>query len=394
MSSQSRHQGQSDVAEHIVEEQDAGARQPKREATSEDKRERPDDSADVEPADTKAPIPEGLQTLRYRARYCFMCTAVVRDGPSHKTRTKHENRKLTLDEVAHLESQWWLEQSRGKAEVRTQVLEQEKKRQDAAQIASAEPQVAGEEEPYRFDFGFYKNKRFTVEEAHADNPEYLAYLLLNNVDRQRPSLKTAIEAAGLWDRCRAQADGMKSAKKAKLLEYAAKRPTGDHKDVKRLRRIELQELFAEEASADVMPTAVRAVADMPGRPKLARSHKSRTRQMLAHCSHCGSWRHKTPRCPQLLASGSPDEGNLVEFAKVRNKRKRKLVAHLKYTNIDQRCGVYEGRPFLEYSRLPPLELAAVLTVDGLSVDMTGAPCPHPKCLETKVAFNKERVSRR
>ena len=84
---QSRHQGQSDVAEHIVEEQDAGARQPKREATSEDERERPDDSADVEPADTKAPIPKGLQTLRYRARYCLMCTAVVRDGPSHKTRT-------------------------------------------------------------------------------------------------------------------------------------------------------------------------------------------------------------------------------------------------------------------------------------------------------------------
>ena len=169
------------------------------------------------------------------------------------------------------------------------------------------------------------------------------------------------------------------------------------RNVRMLLRSPARSLQWQEKSADVMPTAVRAVAGMPGRRKLARSQKSRARQMLAHCSHCGSWRHKTPRCPDLLASGSPDEGNLVEFAKVRNKRKRKLVAHLKYTNIDQRCGVYEGRPpkrararacrtFLEYSRF-----AAVLTVDGLLVDMTGAPCPHPKCLETKVVFNKERV---
>lgn len=71
------------------------------------------------------------------------------------------------------------------------------------------------------------------------------------------------------------------------------------------------------------------------------------------------------------------------------RERRKLIAHLKYTNIDQRTREYEQRrratrtnlvrSFAELNRATPAELVVTLIEDGLLCKLKGAPCVHPSC---------------
>lgn len=82
----------------------------------------------------------------------------------------------------------------------------------------------------------------------------------------------------------------------------------------------------------------------------------------------------------------------MEDEDLEGRKRRRLVSHMKYTNIEQRSPEYElkkrysrkqvKRSFQDLDRATPVQLAKMLIKDGILVHLGGAPCVNTSCSET------------
>ena len=137
--------------------------------------------------------PPALQQLLLRARFCTgPCQCIRKDGPGHKSRTGHEVRRLTAEEKEQCRREWREDQQAGR-EARAARLPAEREAQQARR-AALPVALAGNEGPWRFDFGKYRGKTFS--QIDIEEPGYLQNLIVCGAHESRLRFAKALEDSG------------------------------------------------------------------------------------------------------------------------------------------------------------------------------------------------------
>ena len=179
-----------------------------------------------------------------------------------------------------------------------------------------------------------------------------------------------------------------------------------HADIVKLRAMDAQAARAEDACLGPDPSlAITDGIDAKQKKKRARKYKSRAKSQNHHCSKCGRRDHKRPRCP--LDDGLEEEERASRqrtIARMNNKRRMALVAHLKYVSVVQRDESFEMLPkrrrlqkvtrsLREEERMGPLEFQALHVESGLFDDLHKAPCPITDCRQRGVLQREPFLSK-
>ena len=156
----------------------------------------PEDQPDGAPQPAGDDLPAGLRNRVSRARFCLTCQTIKAVGPSHKKNTGHPYRLLEQREKDSEAERWRARQTRdiaGQMESTSQraVAQRANHTEAAAQPGSVEPQE------YRLKFG--KHKRKTIAEVMDADKGYLPWCIVSGVHTTQPSLKRAMEVAGVWE---------------------------------------------------------------------------------------------------------------------------------------------------------------------------------------------------
>ncbi len=351
--------------------------------------------------DDEADLSEAFKKQLNGILVCLVCGPLHRfpSGKTHKSRSKHAMREMTPEERAE-EIAWYREiQADGDA-ARMSLLE--KRRRQARQANAEQAGVVEEPGPdldgeYIFDFGKKKGKKLSV--VWRKDKSYLGWIINSKMLDTYVTLKAAKEEAGILEDALALAAEMKIESARKVVAKAeVEKPEDLHPEVAQLRAIQVEEamvvLGAEAPSVEleqVVPLpALRYRQGFRGRKRRGRGSSSA--RTLQHCWCCGSIDHKTVTCKfrpeaQRLAAL---ERFYLEKAKQNNKKKAKIVSHLKYVNLRQRSAMYSERP-AQRSQVPakrsakqllqmdPCNFVKCCIGDKLIVDLEGHPCVRPAC---------------
>ena len=180
-----------------------------------------------------------------------------------------------------------------------------------------------------------------------------------------------------------------------------------HKDLRALHEVNLAQ-FREEGVGD----SVVQMQSVPG-PRIANKTNRKYRALVAskatkhvkNCLLCG--RHG---CVQSTCAKRSDQQWLAQ-ENIRllvltqltplEKRRRKLIAHIKYTNISQRSAEYNSRrrasrtciswSFCDFHQASHMELVLMHIEDGCLQNLSGAPCVNPKCEDGKGYWGTHHV---
>ena len=137
--------------------------------------------------------PPALQQLLLRARFCTgPCQCIRKDGPGHKSRTGYEVRRLTAEEKEQCRREWREDQQAGR-EARAARLPAEREAQQARR-AALPVALAGNEGPWRFDFGKYRGKTFS--QIDIEEPGYLQNVIVCGAHESRLRFAKALEDSG------------------------------------------------------------------------------------------------------------------------------------------------------------------------------------------------------
>lgn len=352
--------------------------------------------------DEEADLSETFKNQLKGMLVCYTCGPFHRfcSGKTHKSRSKHPMRPLTPEERAE-EVAWYREiQADGEvARLRQLDLKRRESRQARASsstdvVAASEPasEQAGE---YRFDFG--KNKGKALSHIWRSSPSYLAHLVnQKGFLETKITLARAMEKAGIMAEAQAMASQMKTRLAERTLAREAAGEVGElHPEVARLRAIQVEE--AREALGKGAPDVIAPLPSLKRKRRVScraprKSKGSRGGHSLQHCWVCGSIDHKTTTCPDKPEAVKLRalENQLVARARENNKRKMRLVTHLKYINLNQRSASYEGRPAQCSHVRPSRTLKEMLRMDALAftkcciegsllANLEGAPCILPGC---------------
>ena len=353
-------------------------------------------------ADEEADLSEAFKKQLQGMLVCLVCGPLHRfpSGKCHKSRSKHAMREMTAEERAE-EVAWYREiQADGDA-ARLKQLDK-KRRQSRSAKASGGGQEGGsglaegaaESSEYVFDFGKHKGKKLM--QVWEQDRTYLPHLMNSGLLDARVVLKHAMEDGGIMEKAQDMAKEMKLAGAKKVLARAAAERVEDlHPEVAQLHAIQVEEaLVALGQSQPEDPAPLPAVANRSGLRgrKRRRSKGSRGLRTLQHCWACGSVDHKTNTCQEVQAEVRLRalEKQLVASAKEKNKRKARVVTHLKYVNLVQRTAEYDARPAQRslvpaargakaLLRMDPSMFTKACIADKLILDLEGHPCVMPGC---------------
>lgn len=317
---------------------------------------------------------------------------------------RHEKKGLSEEDRV----EWATRQvaaEKGGAEIRLAQV-----REAIAHSHAAAAREAGEEEaraqPWRIDFGAHsKPKAKTLQEIMRVDPMYFAALIQQTPRgfeplANKPTLKQMLIEEGLWERCVADAIKLRAGKESKTKSIEASGEAQSmHPQVRELHDMNLAVIQEAEGNpAETFIAVVQASTRSERKSKRQRATATRASKFLKNCLLCGHHGHVTSSCSKRTDEEylAVEERRLQETEDLSRieKRRRKLIAHLKYTNIEQRTAAYEARnrhaarvpvmrSFSELDRATPSELVCMHLKDGLLMSLEGLPCPVEACAEEK-----------
>ena len=303
---------------------------------------------------TSDSVPDGLRKRLSRARFCETCQTIKADGPSHASRLKHPFRALTTAEIESESERWRLAQA-GHKGAQQHHIQQRQVVQSEAWAKQSQP-VANVKHDYIYDFGKHKGK--TLLQVRSLDKGYAAWCMVSGMHVQRPTWKTAMMEANLWDIVQKEAQELRLAKKAASKAHPG--PENEHPEVRRLHALQAS------ARDDDVPLFQES---LPSRKRLRTgSKKSKAMVQIHNCSLCGRTDHKRHTCPQRASLAEVhSEEQLVKSAHLAAQKKARVVSRLKYTALHQRSLLYETRPtqrvraglarsLLELATMTPLNL--------------------------------------
>ena len=271
---------------------------------------------------------------------------------------------------------------------------------EAERAARDERSQEQEAEPYKIRWGGFKGK--TIDLVMRLAPTYFASFVQQTKRGREPfetqelkPIKEELIKQGLWEKVLADGRDIAAARRAKTVEQ---QETGEaqklHPNVHALHRINLQRALEEKDEAPLQPIVAASVVAAPTVSRRSRKFvRSRAEKHVKQCLLCGKHGCVTSKCPlrtdmeRLLQ----EEQRLKELAVLdpTERRRRKLIAHLKYVNLSQRSKAYENRKrasrtaisrsFSELDRATPGGLAVMIIEDGPLQSLTGAPCVSSQC---------------
>ena len=236
--------------------------------------------------------------------------------------------------------------------------------------------------PWRIDFGKHSRKKNggprTVEEVMRIDSDYFANLASQTEKGKEPFgtnlvLKAELQKAGVWDKVLRRGKELLSERAQRCADKANRGETSSmHPQVAALNKIEILRGDMDLHGVAELP-ANDSAAPTPSQniKKRARSDRaSRATRFLKNCLLCGQHGHVWSTCPtrsdmQLLQMEEDRLAKLDNLSALECRR-RKLIAHLKYTCLDTRTKAYEARcsqrsrapvarSFRELDRALPLE---------------------------------------
>ena len=265
--------------------------------------------------------------------------------------------------------------------------------------------------PWTMNFGKYSKPPLgpaTINHIMRVDPEYFAELMRQTpAGKQplanRPELTAEMHKAGIWTQCLERSAKLREVKDRHFLEAESSGSAQSyHRVVRSLHDLNVK--AAEANASEGYPSSiveVEAVQD-GSQQRLQRRRKrkggeiaTRALKYLKKCLLCGEHGCVTSTCEKRRDFHflQEQEQRLLGqdvLSAVELKRKR-LIACLKYTNIDQRSARYEGRKqasrtpvlrtFCHLDRATPFQMAQMHVQDKLLDSLAGAPCPNPRCLE-------------
>jgi hypothetical protein len=168
-----------------------------------------------------------------------------------------------------------------------------------------------------------------------------------------------------------------------------------HKDLVKMRTLQVEKALALRDEDMGLPTQGSNAPLASARVKKPRrEHRSQASTENHHCGFCGLMGHKQRTCPQveaLVEAQAAGEAPLVRTKELTGKDRQlaELVARMKYTWIEQRSEVYEGRKprAREEQTVTGHQLCRMSAKDmcdfdrewGLLEDLQGRTCPNPQC---------------
>jgi hypothetical protein len=334
--------------------------------------------------------------LQTTVGYCGLCKGVKRDfKKGHSSRRPNckahpDSRNLNEEELAVLRKELE-EEFADPQHAREKKVAAAKERH--AQLWKPPVEEHAVLAVYKMNFGKHKGK--TIQAVLESDKGYFMALASwkNNIFEERPDLKAALDEEGylqglLDGRPRLQVE--RAHKVLQKIDEETQEGKELHPEVKKLRR--LQQIEASSVLDGIDRADALAIVHAPPKPK--RKYSPTARVLLPQCSICGAIDHKRQSCPNknVHGVGIPDM-SAAAISYMRNKRMAKLVARLKYTQIQLRTESYESkaskmaraplaRDFLSLSRASPRELAMILLDDKLLEDLNGVPCPRKKCQDS------------
>lgn len=360
---------------------------------------------------SKDPLEEYLANCGY----CLVCEKVRPSIRAHKSTTKrkgraHDYRRLTAEEREEAKTAWQERAAGGKAVVQEQTKEELHKLQSKHPPAQ-EPAVPREQGPYRMEFGKYKGKtlddvREAINRKHGRQKgpqeflQYLQVLVSMGWHDRKPGFQHAMEEAGVWDTVAKNAPATQKALAERAIEKyeKGKGDQGEHPQVQLLRQLQADQAVAVlDTLGEVVAVDEEDVPEAPpadSRSKKRRKTRSRVVVEIHQCLYCGATDHNQRQCPNKPEAHRMPNKRAVQIAHVQNKRIAKLVSRIKYTMVRQRSKQYDARArqlsrvrmrtsWLRLARAQPKTMSWMCIQDGLLCDLSGCPCPNPKCGESK-----------
>lgn len=313
-------------------------------------------------------------------------------------------RALTQEEKEHVGQTWRRKHFGGAAEA-TRVFEEQRHQQLTQERAQREPTTAvatqHRESVYTFEFGQFKKKTIRevigLGEREARHKDYIPWLIKSGMHMRYPAFAAGLEAEGVWEDMTARAEELRPKLRQRALEKKADIDAAVqagqvvHKDVVALRTLDAQIASHEELSG--IPIWADAVPDslVVARPAKRRLHRSKAEVLLSHCRYCGMQGHRTPTCRRLEKDAKdPLKSRPTGVVKLLERRRWRLVAHMKYTWLQNRTQEYEGKPVKrcrasvvrsgdELTRMTVQEFCQCLFADHLLFNLEGNPCTNPGC---------------
>ena len=246
-----------------------------------------------------------------------------------------------------------------------------------------------------------KYRGMTIQRVLRQYPDYFARLVQqtpagHEALENRHAMKENLQLAGVWQQTldRAHELALKDAGKTIVAEETGASQSY-HPAVRQLHDINLGRARALLSRPEGAIVAAPAAPSKP-QPKSRASRAmvaSKARKFTKNCLLCGKHGCVTSKCPlrTRLDFLEQEHKKLVgqEQLSPEEKRRRKLIAHLKYVNIKQRSREYEersrsarvpvARSFSRLHRASPGVLVGMLTEDGLLQNLSGMRCVNPRC---------------
>ena len=214
---------------------------------------------------------------------------------------------------------------------------------------------------YTLDFGQYKGATIAsmYASSQAEIADYIPWLLASsNPEKLTPkvvALRAALQAEGYWERTLSRASEMRPRLRREAYEKEADvlAQVAAGQEVRR-DQVQLRELTAEKfrllereetGGAPTFGAINPAIAEY--RPP-RREHRSIATVENKHCRFCGEIGHMQNGCPLARRQLAMQDEGLLPVPRAQDlegveKKLAQLVAHLKYTWIEQRTSQYEER---------------------------------------------------
>ena len=270
-------------------------------------------------------------------------------------------------------------------------------------------------EVYTLGFGMHKRRTIASLYSSADEKQrdYIPWLFATASQVMRhhlADLKLALEAEDEWGRTAQRAAALRPGRQLRAIEKKAEVDAsvaqGErvHRVIVKMRTLAAEKARREReddtaglACLSDARSSSQAVA--PAKPR--RVLRSTATVANKHCKICGEIGHRQDGCPVALREleqqardglPAPRTSDLYGL----DKRLAKVVAHLKYTWVEQRTGVYDARKPRAQERqcVSGHQLCRMSASDmcdfswqcGLLNDLAGASCKSPKCAEYAEKF--------
>jgi len=290
--------------------------------------------------------------------WCHDCAggSISKVGWGHKNKAQHN--VVSLKDAGKVDDaiREFLFVSRG-GRAAQMALAEEKQRAEAGQTRAS----AGAPEVYKLDFGIYKGR--TIASMFGDGQQkakdYIPWCFASaNMDMLAGSfagLRLALQREGEWERTVKRAQEMRPGLQRRALEHKAEMDSriaaGEtvHPVEVKMRKLQAEKVRRDQQrdQDDGVPRLTPSDALVEYRPS-TRVHRSTATVANKHCRFCGQVGHRQDGCAKareqlaLQQQGDLDAPRVADLDGL-DKKLAQVVAHLKYTWLEQRTRDYDAR---------------------------------------------------